>query len=135
MQMPDINKKMESALIPMELAARLRKASGIIGVAKSDIICLALLHYLATIELEPEDYQWMKEEVEKNRDRRKNSASLSPNNRINAKLSKEEAAKRPALKGHRLTEEKRMEILRRLAELGGNQVESEQSEQGQEAQS
>ena len=134
MQMPDVNKKMESALIPVELAARLRRASIVKGIAKSDIMQLALVHELANIQLEPEDYIWMANEVKSNKMRRVNSAAQTLA-RVNAKLSKEEAIKRPALKGHRLTEEKRAEILRRIAELGGNQVEPQQSEAEQEAQS
>lgn len=49
MQMPDINKKMESALIPMELAARLRRASEEKKISKSDIIQLSLSHELANV--------------------------------------------------------------------------------------
>ena len=107
MQMPDINKKMESALIPMELAARLRKASEIRGIAKSDIVYLALMHDLANIELGPEDYQWMKEEVKKNIDRRKRSIA-SAIKRVNAKLS--------------ALDEK---VARHLAELESNHAEQE----------
>ena len=70
MQMPDINKKMESALIPMELAARLRRASEQKGIAKSDIIQLALSHELADIQLTSEDYRWMAGEVRKNETKR-----------------------------------------------------------------
>ena len=70
MQMPDINKKMESALIPMELAARLRRASEQKGIAKSDIIQLALSHELADIQLTSEDYEWMAGEVKKNETKR-----------------------------------------------------------------
>ena len=68
--MPDINKKMESALIPMELAARLRRASEQKGIAKSDIIQLALSHELADIQLTSEDYRWMAGEVRKNETKR-----------------------------------------------------------------
>ena len=70
MQMPDINKKMESALTPMELAARLRRASEQKGIAKSDIIQLALSHELADIQLTSEDYRWMAGEVRKNETKR-----------------------------------------------------------------
>lgn len=70
MQMPDINKKMESALIPMELAARLRRASEQKGIAKSDIIQLALSHELSDIQLTSEDYRWMAGEVRKNETKR-----------------------------------------------------------------
>lgn len=68
--MPDINKKMESALIPMELAARLRRASEQKGIAKSDIIQLALSHELSDIQLTSEDYRWMAGEVRKNETKR-----------------------------------------------------------------
>ena len=70
MQMPDINKKMESALSPMELSARLRRASEQKGIAKSDIIQLALSHELADIQLTSEDYRWMAGEVRKNETKR-----------------------------------------------------------------
>lgn len=66
MQMPDVNKKMESALIPMELAARLRRASEDKNIAKSDIIQLALTHELAAVQLTSDDYAWMANEVKKN---------------------------------------------------------------------
>jgi hypothetical protein len=68
--MPDINKKMETALIPMELAARLRRASADKGIPKSDIIQLALSHELSCIQLTSADYQWMADEVKKNEFRR-----------------------------------------------------------------
>ena len=70
MQMPDVNKKMEAALIPMELAARLRRASEDKGIAKSDIIQLALTHELEKVVLTSADYQWMADEVKKNEFRR-----------------------------------------------------------------
>lgn len=70
MQMPDVNKKMESALIPMELAARLKRASEEKGIAKSDIIQLALTHELTDVILTPADYEWMAREVAKNAQRR-----------------------------------------------------------------
>jgi len=70
MQMPDINKKMESALIPMELAARLRRASKEKGIAKSDIVQLALSHELQSVQLTSADYEWMAEEVKKNEAKR-----------------------------------------------------------------
>ena len=72
MQMPDVNKKMESALIPMELAARLRRASEEKKIAKSDIIQLALTHELKNVILTSADYQWMADEVKKNEFRRNN---------------------------------------------------------------
>jgi len=70
MQMPDVNKKMESALIPMELAARLRRASDEKGIAKSDIIQLALTHELKNVILTSSDYSWMAQEVAKNEAKR-----------------------------------------------------------------
>lgn len=70
MQMPDVNKKMEAALIPMELAARLRRASEDKKIAKSDIIQLALTHELEDVVLTSADYQWMADEVKKNEFRR-----------------------------------------------------------------
>ena len=70
MQMPDVNKKMEAALIPMELAARLRRASEDKKIAKSDIIQLALTHELEKVVLTSADYQWMADEVKKNEFRR-----------------------------------------------------------------
>ena len=70
MQMPDVNKRMESALIPMELAARLRRASENSKIAKSDIIQLALSHELSGIQLTSADYEWMAREVAKNEARR-----------------------------------------------------------------
>lgn len=70
MQMPDVNKKMESALIPMELAARLRKASEEKKIAKSDIIQLALTHELSGVQLTSDDYEWMASEVKKNEEKR-----------------------------------------------------------------
>lgn len=72
MQMPDINKRMESALIPMELAARLRHASEIKGISKSDIIQLALSHELQGIQLTSTDYEWMAAQVKKNEIKRNN---------------------------------------------------------------
>lgn len=70
MQMPDINKRMESALIPMELAARLRSASETKGISKSDIIQLALTHELANVQLTSADYEWMALQVKKNEEKR-----------------------------------------------------------------
>lgn len=70
MQMPDINKRMESALIPMELAARLRSASETKGITKSDIIQLALTHELANVQLTSADYEWMALQVKKNEEKR-----------------------------------------------------------------
>lgn len=70
MQMPDVNKKMESALIPMELAARLKRASEEKKIAKSDIIQLALTHELKDVELQSSDYAWMAQEVAKNEAKR-----------------------------------------------------------------
>lgn len=70
MQMPDINKKMESALIPMELAARLRRASEEKKISKSDIIQLSLSHELANVQLSSDDYEWMAAEVKKNEEKR-----------------------------------------------------------------
>lgn len=72
MQMPDINKKMESALIPMELSARLRRASEIKGISKSDIIQLALTHELQSVQLTSADYEWMAVQVKKNEAKRNN---------------------------------------------------------------
>lgn len=72
MQMPDINKRMESALIPMELAARLRNASEAKGISKSDIIQLALTHELANVQLTSRDYEWMALQVKKNEEKRNN---------------------------------------------------------------
>ena len=70
MQMPDINKRMESALIPMELSARLRKASETKGISKSDIIQLALTHELQNVQLTSADYEWMAAQVKKNEAKR-----------------------------------------------------------------
>lgn len=70
MQMPDINKKMESALIPMELAARLRRASRDKRISKSDIIQLSLTHELSSVQLSSDDYKWIARNVKKNEERR-----------------------------------------------------------------
>ena len=66
MRMPDVNKRNEGVLLPMSLAAKLRKASNEKGISKSDIIQLALTHELQGVQLTSEDYEWMAAEVKKN---------------------------------------------------------------------
>lgn len=70
MQMPNVNKRNEGVLLPMSLAAKLRRASIEKGISKSDIIQLALSHELQGVQLTSEDYEWMAAEVKKNESKR-----------------------------------------------------------------
>lgn len=69
--MPDVNKVIRSVQIPLELMARLRKLAAARQMTVGQLINFILHEQLDHIALEESDYEWIKNEVRKNEEKRK----------------------------------------------------------------
>lgn len=69
--MPDVNKVIRSVQIPLELMARLRKLAEARQMTVGQLINFILHEQLDHIALEESDYEWIKNEVRKNEEKRK----------------------------------------------------------------
>lgn len=68
---PDVNKVIRSIQIPLELMARLRILANERKMTISQVINFILHEELDRIELKEEDYEWIRNEVRKNEEKRK----------------------------------------------------------------
>ncbi len=69
--MPDVNKVIRSVQIPLELMARLRKLAEARQMTVGQLINFILHEQLDHIALDESDYEWIKNEVRKNEEKRK----------------------------------------------------------------
>jgi hypothetical protein len=69
--MPDVNKVIRSVQIPLELMARLRKLAAARQMTVGQLINFILHEQLDHIALDESDYEWIKNEVRKNEQKRK----------------------------------------------------------------
>ena len=69
--MPDVNKVIRSVQIPLELMARLRKLAVVRQMTVGQLINFILHEQLDHIALDESDYEWIKNEVRKNEQKRK----------------------------------------------------------------
>lgn len=69
--MPDVNKVIRSVQIPLELMARLRKLAEVRQMTVGQLINFILHEQLDHIALDESDYEWIKNEVKKNEQKRK----------------------------------------------------------------
>ena len=69
--MPDVNKVIRSIQLPLELMARLRKLAKRRRMSVSQLVNFILHEQLDRIVLREEDYAWIKQEVLKNEQKRK----------------------------------------------------------------
>lgn len=69
---PDVNKVIRSIQIPLELMARLRILAKERKMTVTQLISFILHEELDRIQLKEEDYEWIKEQVQKNERKRRN---------------------------------------------------------------
>ena len=68
---PDVNKVIRSIQIPLELMARLRKLAAARCMTVGQLINFILHEQLDGIALTEDDYEWIRNEVKKNEDKRR----------------------------------------------------------------
>ena len=71
MNMPDINKKQINILVPLPIAARVHRIAERLKKPLAKIVVESLDFFSRNVTLEPDDLQWIAQEQEKNRIRRK----------------------------------------------------------------
>ena len=69
---PDVNKVIRSIQIPLELMARLRILASERKMTVTQVINFILHEELDRIPLTEDDYEWIKAQVRKNEDKRRN---------------------------------------------------------------
>ena len=68
---PDVNKRIGTIQIPLELWARLKKEAERLEMSINQLITFILHEKLDSISLEETDYEWIRAEVKKNEQKRR----------------------------------------------------------------
>ena len=69
---PDTNKKQLGILIPLALFAKIRRAAHDHKMSITDYATWQLSRAISTVELTPEDYEWIADQVRNNINKRSN---------------------------------------------------------------